>query len=120
MIYHVIYNRNSKRYEMFDIECYPTSFNEKSKEYICELDTVIIPIGYNYFLEDNISKDDFDIEEFTKDATELNELRGLLYELDNHPRSIDEIKIFYNEFEKTINHIIKRFVNKYNLILELD
>ena len=108
MVYYVIYNRNGEKYEMLDIESDTTYLLKNTQEYFCELESRITPIGYNYFLKDNISKDDFDIEEFTKDVTELHRLHGFLC----------EEKKYHKEIEKTVSYKIKHFVNKYNLILE--
>lgn len=72
---------------MFDIEYYQKQ-SDRSKDWYSEIDCLPLVEGIAYFLKDSFKNKDFIFEDFVKDADEIQEIRGLLYErYNNKPQS---------------------------------
>lgn len=121
MIYFINYNSLSDKRTccMFDIEFY-LKRDDDTKLWESELHSLPIVEGLVKFINEN--KDKIDIDEFIKDATEIQELRGCLHE--KHDNQLEEydvaMKRHYNEFFHEFDEKIKKFVNKYGLDLNID
>lgn len=124
MVYFIVYNNNSEKYTMFDIEYYLKEFNSGKAEMLSEIHVSIIPNGYTHFVADKLSEeafDSFNLEDFIQDVNKINNLRGVLCEwYDSCPRLISDAKIYHSEFGDKIKKILTEFVEKYNLSLEVD
>lgn len=124
MIYFIEYNKNGKKYNLFEIEYYLKDFNQDKKAWLSEIQSSIIPNGYTRFVADKLREeafDSFNLEEFIQDVNKIDSLRGFLYErLDNQPRPLLDAKVFHNEFRDKLQKILTEFVEKYNLSLGVD
>ena len=124
MIYYIKYNTNDEKYTMFDIEYYLKEYNKEKKEWLSEIHCSIVPNGYTNFVADNLREAVFDslkLKEFIQDVNKIDNLRGFLYERHNNiPRLYSEAKKFHNEFGDKLKKIFTKFVEKYNLSLEVD
>lgn len=124
MIYYIKYNKDSEKYTMFDIEYYLKEFNEDKNEWLSEIHSSLVPNGYTNFVADKLREevfDSFNLKEFIQDVNKIDNLRGFLYEWHNNkPRLYSEAKKFHREFGDKIKNILTEFVEKYNLILEVD
>lgn len=124
MIYYIKYNTNDEKYTMFDIEYYLKEFNSEKKEWVSEIYVSITPNGYTHFVADKLREAVFDslkLKEFIQDVNKIDNLRGFLYERHNNiPRLYSEGKKFHNEFGDKLKKIFTKFVEKYNLSLEVD
>lgn len=54
MAYFIVYNNNSEKYTMFDIEYYLKEFNSEKAERLSEIHVSIIPNGYTHFVADKL------------------------------------------------------------------
>lgn len=124
MVYYINYNKDGEKYTMFDIEYYLKEFNKEKKEWLSEIYCSIVPNGYTNFVADKLREEAFEtfkLKEFIQDVNKIVNLRGLLYERHNNiPRLYSEAKKFHNEFADKLKKILTKFVEKYNLSLEVD
>lgn len=107
---------------MFDIEYNMTQNECNKEEWYSEVHCLPIIEGLSRFLKDNLNKDGFKFEEFVRDATDIEEVRGLLYEVyDNYPRELEEAREFhYKVFRPILDSMLMGFCDKYGLELEVD
>lgn len=115
-------SRNNDRvFCMFDIEYYLTQAQDKNI-WFSEICCLPIVEGLSYFLKDKLDDCNFDYKEFIKDANEIQEIRGLLYErYNNKPKSIDDARDFhYHIFGDVLNEILDNFCIKYKLSINID
>ena len=108
MTYQIYYipkgeKNNSRGHTLFDIEYYQEQ-SDKSKDWYSEIDCLPVVEGIAYFLKDSFKNKDFIFEDFVKDADEIQEIRGLLYErYNNKPQSrIDAHHFHYHIFGKVL------------------
>ena len=112
---------DSKVFCVFDIEYFLTKAN-KDDEWFSEIHCLPIVEGLTYFLKDKLNENDFDYKQFIKDADEIQEIRGLLYErYNNKPKTIDDARDFhYHIFGDILNEILDNFCIKYKLSINID
>ena len=116
------FTRNSRGYVMFDIEYYREQSQTKDK-WFSDISCLPCVEGLTHFLKDKFNEDiNFDIEEFTKAAIEIQEVRGLLYErFNNTPKENKEANHFhYHVFGETFEKLLNDFANKYKLYINKD
>ena len=116
------FTRNSRGYTMFDIEYYRKQSQTKDK-WFSDISCLPCVEGLTHFLKDKFNEDiNFDIEEFTKAAIEIQEVRGLLYErFNNTPRENKEANHFhYHVFGETLEKLLNNFADKYGLYINKD
>ena len=118
------FTRNSRGYVMFDIEYYREQSQTKDK-WFSEIRCLPCVEGNTRFLRDVFEHKidiDFDFEEFIKEGTEIQELRGLLYErFNNKPKENKEANHFhYHVFGETLEKLLNDFANKYKLYINKD
>ena len=127
MTYQIYYKpetsaENSRGYVMFDIEYYRKQSQTKDK-WFSEISCLPCVEGLTHFLKDKFNEDiNFDIEEFTKVAIEIQEVRGLLYErFNNKPKENKEANHFhYHVFGETLEKLLNNFADKYGLYINKD
>ena len=129
MTYQIYYRpdnsaENSRGYVMFDIEYYCEQSQTKDK-WFSEIRCLPCVEGNTRFLRDVFEHKidiDFDFEEFIKEGTEIQELRGLLYEkFNNKPKEYEESREFhYHIFGKVLEKLLNDFANKYKLYINKD
>ena len=129
MTYQIYYKpetsaENSRGYVMFDIEYYRKQSQIKDK-WFSEIRCLPCVEGNTRFLRDVFEDKidiDFDFEEFIKEGTEIQELRGLLYErFNNKPKEDEESREFhYHIFGKVLAKLLNDFANKYKLYINKD
>ena len=126
MTYQIYYipkgeQNNSRGYTLFDIEYYQKHSNN-SKYWYSEISCLPIVEGIAYFLKDVLNNKDFIFEDFAKEADEIQEIRGLLYErYDNTPQSHTDAHHFhYHIFGKVLKEIVDKFADKYGLFVNID
>lgn len=129
MTYQIYYKpetsaENSRGYVMFDIEYYRKQSQIKDK-WFSEIRCLPCVEGNTRFLRDVFEHKidiDFDFEEFIKEGTEIQELRGLLYErFNNKPKEDEESHEFhYHIFGKVLEKLLNDFANKYKLYINKD
>ena len=127
MTYQIYYRpdnsaENSRGYVMFDIEYYREQSQTKDK-WFSDISCLPCVEGLTHFLKDKFNEDiNFDIEEFIKEGTEIQELRGLLYErFNNKPKEDEESREFhYHIFGKVLEKLLNDFANKYKLYINKD
>ena len=127
MTYQIYYKpensaENSRGYVMFDIEYYCEQSQTKDK-WFSEISCLPCVEGLTHFLKDKFTEDiNFDIEEFTKAAIEIQEVRGLLYErFNNTPKENKEANHFhYHVFGETLEKLLNNFADKYGLYINKD
>ena len=122
MIYQIYYSPNGEKnrgYVLFDIEYYLKKLNN-SKEWQSEIHCLPLIKGISYFIKEFI-KDKY-FNEFIKDATDIQEIRSLLYEqYNNKPKSKSEASNFhYKIFGKFLEGMLNDFANKYGLYIDRD
>lgn len=126
MTYKIYYNpkgeqNNSRGYTLFDIEYYLKQ-SDKSKDWYSEIHCLPVVEGISYFLKDAFNNKDFIFEDFVKEADEIQEIRGLLYEYyDNRPKSHTDARNFhYHIFGEVLKEMVNTFANKYGLFVNID
>lgn len=126
MTYQIYYipkgeQNNNRAYTLFDIEYYQEQ-SDRSKDWYSEIDCLPVVEGIAYFLKDSFKNKDFIFEDFVKDADEIQEIRGLLYErYDNKPKPKYEASNFhYKIFGKILEGMLNDFVTKYGLYINRD
>ena len=127
MVYYLGYTPKDKQgtrgFVMFDIEYYQKQYKE---EWYSEISCLPCVDGLTWFLKDKFNEPGFDYEQFIKDAYEIQEVRGLLYEhtwdgQDNHPKSSKDADNFhYHIFGKVIEKLFDGFTKKYGLWIGKD
>ena len=108
---------DAKRYVLFEIE-FCRKHADTSFDWISEIHCLPIVKGISNFLKDKLSSNDFVFEEFVNDASEIQEIRRMLYEadFDNSPKPQREAYLWhYNIFGKFryIPKKAKRMKSKY-------
>lgn len=113
---------NSRGYVMFDIEYYLKQSEKDKEKWYSELHCLPCVDGLTYFLKDVLKNEKFDHVQFVKDAMEIQELRGLLYERhDNRPKEHEEASDFhYRVFGQKVKDILSNFREKYGLWINID
>lgn len=124
MTYQIYYSPNGEKdrgYILFDIEYYLKKWNSPEGWY-SEISCLPIVKGLSYFIKESNENKDFNFDEFTEDATGIQEIRGLLYErYDNKPRPKSEASNFhYKIFGKILEGMLNDFANKYGLYINRD
>lgn len=126
MTYKIYYNpkgeqNNRRGYTLFDIEYYLEQ-SDKSKDWYSEIHCLPVVEGISYFLKDAFNNKDFIFEDFVKEADEIQEIRGLLYEYyDNRPKSHTDARNFhYHIFGEVLKEMVNTFANKYGLFVNID
>lgn len=126
MTYQICYtpkdsSENKRAVCLFDIEYY-RKHSEDENLWLSEIHCLPIVEGIVRFLKDERERQDFDYETFIKDATEIQEIRGLLYEsFNNNPKPNDaSIKFHYHVFKKVIEEIFDEFAYKYDFSINRD
>ena len=106
---------------LFDIEYNLVKVPGKNLWY-SELDCLPLVRGITIFLRDNISNQNFNIEDFIRDGEAIEELRGFLYERhDNRPKTYDKASDFhYHSFKNEMDELLKSFCHKYGLDIVID
>ncbi len=118
--------QNTRGFVMFDIEYYQKQSEKNKEEWYSEISCLPCVDGLTWFLKDKFNEPGFDYEQFIKDASEIQEVRGLLHERkwegqDNHPKSPKESDNFhYHIFGKVIEKMFDDFVKKYGLWIGID
>ena len=113
---------DAKRYVLFEIEFYRKNA-DTSFDWISEIHCLPIVKGISNFLKDKLSSNDFVFEEFVNDASEIQEIRRMLYEadFDNSPKPQREAYLWhYNIFGKALEKKISEFAKKYGLLINRD
>ena len=125
MTYQIIYRPNgienrSGEMVMFDIEYYLKEF--ENKLWYSEIDCVPIVKGLTCFLKDRFKNENFNHIEFMEDATNIQEIRGDLYEKnDNKPKAFDDARNFhYKVFRDHLVELLGWFAEKYGLVINVD
>ena len=129
MVYQIYYTpknapKGNRGYCMFDIEYYlKVAYPRDMKVMFWQSELHCLPCveGLSYFVRDK-SDENFDVGQFVKDATEIQELRGLLWEWNNNkPKPKEEAEEFhYHKFGKELKEKIDKFCEKYDLWLNID
>lgn len=115
--------KNSRGYTMFDIEYYRKQSVREDDEYFSEISCLTCVEGLTRFLKNKLQENmDFDIESFIKEATEIQEVRGLLYErFDNTPKEFKISSDFhYHVFGEVLENLLNKFADKYELYINRD
>ena len=107
---------------MFDIEYYSKQSDQDKSLWYSEIHCLPCVDGIAYFLKDKFGEEGFDIKEFVADGTEIQEIRGLLWErFNNRAKPMNEHEEFhYHVFGKRLKEILDGFCKKYNCWLNID
>lgn len=125
MTYKIYYipngEKNSRGYDLFDIEYYLKKWNSPEGWY-SEIRCLQIVKGIYDFIKESNENKDFNLDEFVNDATDIQEIRGLLYErYNNKPKPKSEPSNFhYKIFGKILEGMLNDFANKYGLYINRD
>ena len=126
MTYQICYtpkdsSENNRAFCLFDIEYYREQ-DEDENLWFSEIHCHPVVDGIVRFLKDELEHQYFDYETFIKDATEIQEIRGLLYEsFDNKPKPKDaSTRFHYHVFKKVIEEILNEFAYKYDFSINRD
>lgn len=122
-IYYLPKTGNSVKFTLFDIEYYKKQSNKDKSKWYSEISCLPRIEGLTRFLKEKFKDNNFDYEQFIKDAKEIQEIRGLLYEkYDNKPKSKEESNEFhYNTFGELLRNKLEGFVKKYSdLYIDID
>ena len=133
MIYYLGYTpkdqQNTKEVKeviVFDIEYYKKQSDKDNELWNSEISCLPCVKGLSIFLKDKLIEPGFNIKQFIADATEIQEVRGLLYEHEwegqnNCPKPFKEADNFhYNVFGKVIEKLFDEFTKKYGMWIVLD
>ena len=118
--------QNTRGFVMFDIEYYKKQNAKNKEEWYSEISCLPCVDGITMFLKDKFNEPGFDYEQFIKDAYEIQEVRGLLYEhqwngQNNCPKSSKDADNFhYHIFGKVIEKLFDDFTKKYGLWINRD
>lgn len=124
MTYQICYSPSGEKnrcYILFDIEYYLKKWNSPEGWY-SEISCLPIVKGIYHFIKESNENKDFNLDEFVNDATDIQEIRGLLYEqYDNKPKPKSEASNFhYKIFGKILEGMLNDFANKYGLYINRD
>ena len=122
MTYQLYYTaKDGRDYVLFDIEYYLKKIDNSEKWY-SEIHCLPLVKGISYFIKERLNNKDFNFDEFIKDATDIQEIRGLLHErYDNKPKPKSEASNFhYKIFGKILEGMLNDFANKYGLYINRD
>lgn len=122
MTYQIYYTaKDGRDYVLFDIEYYLEKVYN-SEEWNSEIRCLPLVKGISYFIKERLNNKDFNFDEFIKDATDIQEIRSLLYEqYNNKPKSKSEASNFhYKIFGKILEGMLNDFANKYGLYINRD
>ena len=116
---------DGKEMLMFDIEYWLTQSDLDNDKWFSEISCLPIVSGLTYFLKDKLSdgeKTTFSYQDFIKDATEIQEIRGFLFERNcNAPKQKEIASDFhYRTFYIEIYDLFSDFCQKYGLSLSID
>lgn len=121
MVYQIYYGN---RDVMFDIEFYQTeSEHENTKGLWCsEIKVLPCVEGITRFLESKRNDDSFDYGKFIREAYEIQELRGWLYERSGNKYCEYDVnnQFHYHTRREYIETVFNNFVNLYDLSLNVD
>lgn len=130
MIYYLKYTpkgqQNSRGVVVFDIEYYKERSDKDEDLWNSEISCLPCVDGLTIFLKDKFNEPEFDVKQFIKDATEIQEVRGLLYENNwegqsNRPKPAEDANNFhYNIFGKVIENLFEDFTKKYGMWISRD
>lgn len=130
MIYYLKYTpkdqQNSRGVVVFDIEYYKERSDKDEDLWNSEISCLPCVDGLTIFLKDKFNEPEFDVKQFIKDATEIQEVRGLLYEnmwegQSNRPKPAKDANNFhYNIFGKVIENLFEEFTKKYGMWISRD
>ena len=130
MIYYLKYTptgqQNSRGVVVFDIEYYKERSDKDKDLWSSEISCLPCVKGLTIFLKDKLNEPDFDVNQFIADATEIQEVRGLLYENNwegqsNRPKPAKDANDFhYNIFGKVIENLFEDFTKKYGMWISRD
>ena len=130
MIYYLKYTpkdqQNSRGVVVFDIEYYKERSDKDEYLWNSEISCLPCVDGLTIFLKDKFNEPDFDVKQFITDATEIQEVRGLLYEnmwegQSNRPKPAKDADNFhYNIFGKVIENLFEEFTKKYGMWISRD
>ena len=118
--------QNARGFVMFDIEYYKKQNEKNKEEWYSEISCLPCVDGITMFLKDKFNEPGFDYEQFIKDAYEIQEVRGLLYEhqwngQNNCPKSSKDADNFhYHIFRKVIEKLFNDFTKKYGMWINID
>ena len=118
--------QNTRGFVMFDIEYYKKQNEKNKEEWYSEISCLPCVDGITMFLKDKFNEPGFDYEQFIKDAYEIQEVRGLLYEhqwngQNNCPKSSKDADNFhYHIFRKVIEKLFNDFTKKYGMWINID
>ena len=122
MTYQLYYTaKDGRDYVLFDIEYYLKKWNSPEGWY-SEISCLPIVKGIYHFIKESNENKDSNLDEFVNDATDIQEIRGLLYEqYNNNPKSKSEASNFhYKIFGKILEGMLNDFANKYGLYINRD
>ena len=122
MTYQLYYTaKDGRDYVLFDIEYYLKKWNSPEGWY-SEISCLPIAKGIYHFIKESNENKDSNLDEFVNDATDIQEIRGLLYEqYNNNPKSKSEASNFhYKIFGKILEGMLNDFANKYGLYINRD
>lgn len=122
MTYQISYiskeDKNNREHILFDIEYYLVK-NDNSEQVHSEIHCLPIVDGISTFIKESLNNKNFNFDEFIKDATDIQEIRGLLPKIfgdGSKPKT--SIYIFlHREFEKRLDEMLCYFCDKYNLYI---
>ena len=123
MIYQIYYGDLNSRKVLFDIEYYITCSDEPNdmgydNKWYLELDSYPFISNAVFFIRTLKPEQ---LEEFSKDCKELEELRGCIWEKHgNRCRTLQEAEKDKKEWGVYIEDTIKKFCDKYGLFLNID
>lgn len=122
MTYQLYYTaKDGRDYVLFDIEYYLKKV-DNSEGWYSEISCLPIVKGIYHFIKESNENKDLNLDEFVNDATDIQEIRSLLYEqYNNNPKSKSEASNFhYNIFGKNLEGMLNDFANKYGLYINRD
>lgn len=127
MVYQIYYipkgaKERSRGVCMFDIEYYMKQHKETENTWYSEIHCLPCVDGLCDFIRDKVGEEGFDFDAFVRDAAEIQEIRGLLYEKHyNRPKEEEEARKFhYDIFGKEIRALFDLFCKQYGLYLNID
>ena len=122
MTYQLYYTaKDGRDYVLFDIEYYLKKV-DNSEGWYSEISLLPIVKGIYHFIKESNENKDLNLDEFVNDATDIQEIRGLLYErYNNKPKPKSEASNFhYKIFVKILEGMLNDFANKYGLYINRD
>ena len=113
---------DSRGHTLFDIEYFLIHGERDKDKWFSDISCLPIVEGIAYFLKDAFADTNFNLEEFIKDANDIQEFRGCLFEyFYNKPKPMEEAHYFhYNVFGKILKEAVNSFAEKYGLYVNID